>query len=174
MVNLETYMAPEPRLPARTILARQADMISDDEAWREHLISDPSGIARVLDDTRRVAVLGIKMEPSQPAYYVPEYAQKAGFKIIPVPVYYPDAKEILGEPVYRRVADVPGEVDMVNVFRRGPDVLAHVDDIIAKKPKVVWMQLGISNAEAAERLARAGIDVVQDRCLMVEMQRAGR
>ena len=149
-------------------------MNSDDHAWRSHLISDPSGIARVLENTRRVAVLGIKMEPSQPAYYVPEYAQKAGCEIVPVPVYYPDATEILGQPVYRRVADIPGEVDMVNIFRRGPDVAAHVDDIIAKKPKVAWMQLGIRNPEAAERLARAGIDVVQNRCLMVEMQRVGR
>ena len=102
---------------------------------------------------------------------MPDYAQEAGFEIVPVPVYYPDAKEILGMPVYRKVADVPGDVDLVNVFRRSRDVLAHVDDIIAKRPKAVWMQLGISNAEAAERLARAGIDVVQDRCLMVEMQR---
>jgi predicted CoA-binding protein len=149
-------------------------MIINDEAWRSHLISDPKEIARVLDETHRIAVLGIKMEPSQPAYYVPEYAQEAGCEIVPVPVYYPEAKEILGQPVYRKVADVPGDVDMVNVFRRSPDVLAHVDDIIAKKPKFVWMQLGISNAQAAERLARAGIDVVQNRCLMVEMQRSGR
>ncbi|HEY4306239.1 MAG TPA: CoA-binding protein [Gemmatimonadaceae bacterium] len=149
-------------------------MIINDEAWRSHLISDPEGIAKVLDETHRIAVLGIKMESYQPAYYVPEYAQEAGCEIIPVPVYYPDAREILGETVYRSIADVPGEVDMVNVFRRSPDVLAHVDDIIAKHPKVVWMQLGISNAEAAERLARAGIDVVQNRCLMVEMQRFRR
>jgi predicted CoA-binding protein len=149
-------------------------MITNDDEWRSRLISDAHGIARVLEATRRIAVLGIKMEPGQPAYYVPEYAQQAGCEIVPVPVYYPDATEILGQPVYRRVADVPGEIDMVNVFRRGPDVLPHVDDIIAKKPKVVWMQLGISNDEAAERLAREGIDVVQNRCLMVEMQRYGR
>jgi predicted CoA-binding protein len=149
-------------------------MIINDEAWRSHLVSDSAGIARVLGEAHRIAVLGIKMDPDQPAYYVPEYAQEAGCEIVPVPVYYPEAKEILGEPVYRRVADVPGEVDMVNVFRRSHDVLAHVDDIIAKKPKAVWMQLGISNAEAAERFARAGIDVVQNRCLMVEMQRHGR
>lgn len=149
-------------------------MTMTDTEWRSHLVSDSAGIARILDDARRIAVLGIKMEPDQPAYYVPEYAQEAGFEIIPVPVYYPDAKEILGKPVYRKVADVPGDVDIVNVFRRSHDVLAHVDDIIAKKPKAVWMQLGISNAEAAERLARAGIDVVQNRCLMVELQRHGR
>ena len=81
--------------------------------------------------------------------------------------------EILGQPVYRRLADVPGDVDMVNVFRRPEHVLPHVDDIIAKAPRAVWMQLGIRNDEAAERLARAGIDVVQDRCLKVELMRMG-
>lgn len=139
--------------------------------WRSHLIEDDAGIARVLRAARRIAVLGIKTaESRQPAYYVPEYAQRAGCEIVPVPVYYPDATEILGMPVFRKVADIPGSVDMVNVFRRPKDIPAHVDDIIAKRPKSVWFQLGIRNDEAAERLAREGIDVVQDRCLMVEMQ----
>jgi predicted CoA-binding protein len=139
--------------------------------WRRHLIDDEAGISRVLAATKRIAVIGIKTDPDQPAYYVPEYAQQAGYAIVPVPVYYPDVTEILGERVYRRVADIPGAVDMVNVFRRSKDVPPHVDDILAKKPKAVWMQLGISNDDAAERLARAGIDVVQDRCLMVELRR---
>ena len=139
--------------------------------WRRHLIEDDAGIRRVLSETRRIAVLGIKTQESgQPAFYVPEYAQHAGYEIVPVPVYYPEVKEILGQPVYRTVAAVPGDVDMVNVFRRPKDIPAHVDDIIAKGPKSVWFQLGIRNAEAAERLARAGIDVVQDRCLMVELR----
>jgi predicted CoA-binding protein len=138
--------------------------------WRSHLIDDDEGIRRVLRATRRVAVLGIKMESGQPAYYVPAYAQRAGLEVVPVPVYYPGATEILGEPIFRRVADIPGDIDMVNVFRRPKDITQHVDDIIAKRPKSVWFQLGIRNDEAAERLARAGIDVVQDRCLMVELQ----
>jgi predicted CoA-binding protein len=138
--------------------------------WRSHLIEDDESMRRVLRGTRRIAVLGIKMESGQPAYYVPAYAKRIGLEIVPVPVYYPDATEILGERVYRRVADVPGDVDMVNVFRRPRDIPAHVDDIIGKHPKSVWFQLGIRNEEAAERLARAGIDVVQDRCLMVELQ----
>ncbi|HYC52960.1 MAG TPA: CoA-binding protein [Gemmatimonadaceae bacterium] len=138
--------------------------------WQTHLIEDDAGIARILADTQRIAVLGIKMEPNQPAYYVPEYAQRVGKEIIPVPVYYPDATEILSEKVYRRIADIPGDVDLVDVFRRPKDIPAHVDDIIAKKPKCVWFQLGIRNEQAAERLAKAGIDVVQDRCLMVELQ----
>jgi predicted CoA-binding protein len=138
--------------------------------WRIHLIDDDAGIARILDETRRIAVLGIKVEASQPAHYVPAYAQRAGMEIVPVPIYYPDATEILGEKVYRRVADIPGEVDMVNVFRRPNDIPPHIDDIIAKKPKSAWFQLGIRNDAAAEKLAKAGIDVIQNRCLMVEMQ----
>jgi predicted CoA-binding protein len=138
--------------------------------WRPHLVEDDEGMRRILQETRRIAVLGIKIESSQPANYVPAYAKRAGFEIVPVPVYYPDATEILGERVYRRLVDIPGDIDMVNVFRRSRDIDQHVDDIIAKRPKSVWFQLGIRNDAAAERLARAGIDVVQDRCLMVELQ----
>ena len=142
--------------------------------WRAHLIEDDAGIRRVLERTHRIAVLGIKIDDGQPAHYVPEYAQRAGYEVVPVPVYYPEVTEILGERVYRKVADVPGDVDMVNVFRRPGDIPPHVDDILAKKPSSVWFQLGIRNEAAAERLARAGIDVVQDRCLLVELRRIGR
>ena len=143
--------------------------------WRQHLVEDRAGIRLILDETRRIAVLGIKTAETQaPAYYVPEYAQQAGYEIVPVPVYYPEVTEILGARVYRKVADVPGDVDLVNVFRRPADIPAHVDDIVAKRPKAVWFQLGIRNADAAERLARAGIDVVQDRCLLVELRQMGR
>lgn len=146
-------------------------MTNSNGDWRSHLIEDDAGIRDLLRKTRRVAVLGIKIaESRQAAYYVAEYAQRAGLEIVPVPVYYPEVTEILGQKVYRRVADIPGDVDMVDVFRRPKDIPAHVDDIIAKGPKAVWFQAGIRNDEAAERLARAGIDVVQDRCLMVELQ----
>ena len=143
--------------------------------WKDHLIETDAGIRNVLASTKRIAVLGIKIEESgQPAFYVPEYAQRAGYEIVPVPVYYPECTEILGEKVYRKVNDIPGPVDMVDVFRRPKDIDAHVDDIIAKKPKSVWFQLGIRNDQAAEKLARAGIDVIQDRCLMVELRHAGK
>lgn len=146
---------------------------ADPTDWRRHLLESGDQIRDLLYRVKRVAVLGIKTEAQsfQPAYYVPEYVQSAGYEIVPVPVYYPDVITILGEPVYRRVADIPGDVDLVNVFRRSHDVPPHVDDILAKKPKAVWMQSGIRNEEAAERFARAGIDVVQDRCLMVEVRR---
>ena len=146
-----------------------------DAAWQQHLIDDDAGIRALLERTHRIAVLGIKTaESRQPAYYVPEYAKRAGYEIVPVPVYYPEETEILGEPVYRTVSAVPGEVDMVNVFRRARDIDAHVEDIIAKRPASVWFQLGIRNDPAAERFARAGIDVVQDRCLLVELGAIGR
>jgi predicted CoA-binding protein len=146
-----------------------------DASWRSHLIEDDAGIDRLLARAHRVAVLGIKTaETGQPAYYVPQYAQRAGYEIVPVPVYFPEITEILGEKVYRTVHSIPGPIDMVNVFRRPKDIDQHVDDILAKKPTIVWFQLGIRNDAAAERLARTGIDVVQDRCLLVELQRIGK
>jgi len=136
----------------------------------ENIITSGDAIAELIRSTKTIAVLGIKPEShsSQPAFYVPKYMQSAGYKIIPVPVYYPEVTEILGERVYRTLAEVPGEVDMVNVFRRSQDIPPHVDDIIAKRPKSVWFQLGIVNNEAARTLAAEGIKVVQDKCLMVE------
>jgi hypothetical protein len=92
----------------------------------------------------------------------------AGFEIIPVPVYYPEVTEILGRKVYRKLVDIPEDLDMVNVFRRPQDIPQHTDDILAKKPRSVWFQLGIVNDGVAETLAAAGIKVVQDKCLMVE------
>ena len=143
------------------------------ESWEDNLVTTQEGIAQIWRETKRIAVLGIKTEAQggQPAFYVPEYLQRAGFEIIPVPVYFPDATHVLGQRVYRKVADVLGEIDMVNVFRRGQDVPPHVDDILAARPKVVWMQSGIRNDEAARRFAEAGIQVVQDRCAMVEHRR---
>ena len=138
--------------------------------WQHNHITQTERIRELLVDTKTIAVLGIKTEvqAGQPAFYVPKYMQSAGFKIIPVPVYFPDATQILGEKVYRQLADIPVEVDMVNVFRRPQDIPPHLEDILAKKPKSVWMQLGIRHGAVAEELAKAGIKVVQDRCLMVD------
>ena len=138
--------------------------------WSENLISDGEGARRVLRDAKRVAVLGIKTEAAagQPAYYVPQYLQQAGYEIVPVPVYYPNATQIMGEKVYRTLAEVPGGIDLVVVFRRSEDVPPHLDDILAAKPRAVWMQSGIRHDEVARRLAEEGIKVVQNRCSMVE------
>jgi predicted CoA-binding protein len=151
-----------------------AHVKTERDSWRDHLIDSHEGIQRIIDSTRRIAVLDIKEGDHMPGFFVPEYAQRAGFEIVPVPVYYPNATEMLGEKVYRTIASIPGDVDMVNVFRKPQDIPPHLDDIIAKKPKSVWFQLGIVNDEAAEILAREGIDVVQDRCLLVELRRVGK
>lgn len=139
--------------------------------WQSHLLTARAEIAALLERSKRVAVLGIKPHSEKAANFVPAFLQQAGYEIIPVPVYYPDVTEILGEPVYRTLAEVPGDIDIVDIFRRPSAISAHIDDILAKKPKAVWFQLGIRNDEAAETLARAGIDVVQDRCMLVEVKR---
>ena len=134
-------------------------------SWQDNLIENADEIGALIRATKRIAVLGIKTDAQadQPSVYVPAYLQKAGFEIVPVPVYYPDATMILGKRVFRRLVDVPGDIDMVDVFRRSPDVTGHVEDILAKKPHSVWLQSGIRNDAAAEIFAKAGIKVVQDR-----------
>ncbi|MEO8217571.1 MAG: CoA-binding protein [Acidobacteriota bacterium] len=138
--------------------------------WQDNLIETQKGIDALLEDTKTIAVLGIKPESHSDAaaWYVPAYMARNGYDVIPVPVYYPDITEILGKPVVRSLSEIGRPIDMVNVFRRPSDIPPHVDDIIAAKPKSVWFQLGIRNDGAARRLAEAGIKVVQDRCLMVE------
>jgi uncharacterized protein len=120
-------------------------------------------------------VLGVKTpESGQPAYYVPDHAYRVGYEVIPVPVYYPEMRELFGNPVYRTLAAIPGTIDLVDVFRRPQDIPKHVDDILEKRPKAVWFQSGIRHDAVAEQLARAGIEVVQDRCLLVELRKIGR
>ncbi len=132
--------------------------------WRDNLINDAAQVRALIRLTRRIAVLGIKTEVQydQPSVYVPKYLMDAGFEIVPVPVYYPEVSEIFGLPVYRRLGDIPGAVDMVDVFRRPPDIVGHIEDILAKHPQSVWFQTGIINMAAAEIFAKAGIKVVQD------------
>jgi len=145
-------------------------------AFEQNLITEWPDIEALLRTVRRVAVLGMKTEAhaDQAAWYVPEALARAGVEIVPVPVYYPEVAHLMGQPVYRRLVDVPGDLDLVDIFRRPADVTGHVDDIIAKGPRIAWMQSGIRNDEAAEALARAGIKVVQNRCLMVDYGRVAR
>ena len=140
---------------------------------RGKILEDDRSILDLLAKSHRVAVLGIKPEShsTKPAFQVAKTLQDKGYEIVPVPVYYPDVEEILGQPVYRAIADIPGDVDIVDVFRRPDDIPAHLPDIIAKKPKAVWFQLGIRNDEAAQKLAQAGITVVQNRCMKIEVEK---
>lgn len=141
--------------------------------WRANLITDDAAILEIARTMRRVAVLGIKPESraSAAAHYVAKYLVDQGVELVPVPVYYPEVTHVLGREVVRELREV-GEVDVVDVFRRAEDVPQHLDDLLALRPPVVWLQLGIRNDEVAERLAQAGIRVVQDRCLLVEHRRA--
>ena len=144
--------------------------------WRDKLLDTPEQIDALLAATRRVAVLGIKTEAQadQPAFYVPRYLADAGLDVVPVPVYFPEVTRILDRAVYRTLAEVPPPIDLVDVFRRPKDLPAHLDDILAARPAAVWLQSGIRNDAFAGELARAGIAVVQDRCLMVEHRRFAR
>ncbi len=130
-------------------------------------------VCQILKTVRRVAVLGAKTEEQsdQPAFYVPAYLVSAGLEVIPVPVYYPEVTTILDRKVYRRLLDIPGEIDLVDVFRRPTDLMQHLDDLIAKKPRIVWLQSGIRHAIFSQRLSEQGITVIEDRCLMVEHRR---
>jgi uncharacterized protein len=144
--------------------------------WKENLIEQTAAIQDLLRHTKTIAVLGIKPEShaDQAAHYVPAHMAAAGYEVIPIPVYYPEVTEILGKRVFRKLTEIGRPIDMVNVFRRPADIPQHVDDILTAKPKIVWFQLGIRNDEAAQRLAEAGIKVVQDRCLMVEERQMAR
>src|SRR3954453_10426070 len=138
--------------------------------WKDNILNKEDSIADLIRNTKTIAVLGMKPEShrGQPAFYVPDYMARHGYEIIPVPVYYPEVTQIMERRVYRILQDIPEELDMINVFRRPNDIPQHVDDMLAAKPKSVWFQLGIRNDAVAEVLAKAGIKVVQDRCLMVE------
>lgn len=146
------------------------------EDWRTNLIESRADIADLLDSARRIAVLGIKTErqPGQPAFYVPEYLQSAGYEVVPIPVYYPDVTEILGQEVYRSVASVPGPIDLVVVFRRPQDLGVHLEDLLQARPAAVWLQSGIQDDGFARTLAESGIRVVQNRCAMTEHHFARR
>jgi hypothetical protein len=142
--------------------------------YSRNLVEDDARIAEIVASARRVAVLGARAEPEKAAFFVPEYLQRHGIRIFPVPVGADAPAEILGVETYRSLAEVPGPIDVVDVFRRPKEVEAHVPELLAARPRCVWMQLGIHSERAAEALARAGILVVQDRCLMAEHRRVVR
>ena len=142
------------------------------ETWRANLVVDDDGLARILRETRTIAVLGAKAQRAQPAHYVPAYLLAQGYRVFPVNPTL-EGEQILGEPVVPTLADLANPVDVVEVFRRPQYLVGHANEVLALpwRPSVVWFQLGIRNDVAAERLARAGIRVVQDRCMMPEHRR---
>lgn len=122
----------------------------------------------ILKKYKTVAVIGMSKNPEKDAYTIPEYLLKHGYRVIPV---NPTAEEILGQKSFKRLRDVPEEIDIVDVFRPSEDVPNYVDDVLAKKPKVFWEQLGIHNEAAEEKISRAGIKVVYDRCIYQEKRK---
>ncbi|WP_300671847.1 CoA-binding protein [Desulfoluna sp.] len=128
------------------------------------LVSDRQ-IKERLETARIIAVVGLSPKPERDSYDVARYMQDNGYTIVPV---RPAQKEILGEKAYKTLDRVPGPVDIVNVFRKSEDIMPHVDEAIAVGCKVFWMQLGIENREAAERLTDHGIDVIMNRCIKVD------
>jgi len=140
--------------------------------WRANLVDDDEGLRRILREARTIAVLGAKAQPAAPAHYVPAYLQAQGYRILPVNPTIA-GQRVLGVPVVSRLAEAGEPVDVVDIFRRPEFLPAHAEEILAlpRPPAVVWFQLGIRHDGAAGRLARAGIRVVQDRCMMPEHRR---
>jgi predicted CoA-binding protein len=128
-------------------------------------ISSDHDLRDLLTRTRRIAVVGLSPKAHRDSHRVALYMQQRGYEIVPV---YPRGGEILGARVYERVQDIPGGVDLVDVFRRADAIPAVVEDVLAAKAPALWLQFGCVDEQAADRAARAGVQVVADRCLMVE------
>lgn len=128
---------------------------------------DRARVADLLRSSRRIAVVGLSPKPVRPSYGVASYLQRAGYTIVPV---RPTGHEILGEPVHPdlRTAAAAGPIDIVDIFRRSEFVPALLDDLLAVRPLLVWMQVGVRDDATARRLEAAGIPVVMDRCLAVD------
>ncbi len=131
-------------------------------------------LREILEGSPTIAVLGAHEEPEKAAYYVPEYLHEEGYRIIGVNPRFVGS-ELFGLPVHASLAAIAERVDLVDVFRRGEQVPAHVADILAMspRPRVVWMQLGVKSDEAAKRLEAEGIEVIQNRCTLADHHRLG-
>jgi len=130
-------------------------------------VSDDAELGELLRSIRSIAVVGIKSGDADEAFRVPRYLQEHGYRIVPVS---PKLETVLGEQAYAALAELPRGVDLVNLFRAPAHLPGHVDEILAlpRRPRAVWMQLGIAHPESAARLRDAGMAVVEDRCIMVE------
>ena len=120
---------------------------------------------KLLESARRIAIVGLSPKPFRDSNHIGRYLLERGYEVIPV---YPRGDEILGQKVYRRVQDIPGGVDLVDVFRRSSEVSGVVDDALAAHAPAIWLQLGCVDEEAAARATAAGALVVMDRCIKVD------
>jgi len=135
---------------------------------QQALYQDPRVIQRVLRETRTIAIVGLSADPQRASWFVANYLQKEGYRIIPV---NPKADVILGEKVYRSLAEIPEPVDLVNMFRPAAEATALAREAVAIKAKALWLQLKLVNLEAAAFAAQAGLTVVLDRCVKIEHAR---
>ncbi|MGL4608949.1 MAG: CoA-binding protein [Trueperaceae bacterium] len=135
------------------------------------IITELSEVKRILQESKTVAVLGAHHDVSKAAYYVPRYLDSRGYDVFPVNAVYV-GRDILGKTTVSKLSELTTAIDLVDVFRRSEAIPEHLEDILAMKPlpKVVWLQLGIQNDEAAQKLSEAGIEVVQNRCTLADHQ----
>jgi predicted CoA-binding protein len=139
--------------------------------WPDGVMATADPILEILKKYKTIAVVGLSSMPARPSFGVTEYMQSAGYKIIPV---NPNETVVLGEKSYARLEDVTEKVEIVDVFRRSENVPPVVESAIRVGAKVVWMQLGVENAAAAQQARAAGLIVVEDACILVEHKRRVR
>jgi predicted CoA-binding protein len=132
------------------------------------IVDDIVGLRRILKHARVIAVVGLSAHWYRPSYFAAKYMQDHGYRIIPV---NPNYAEVLGEKCYPNVTAIPTAIDIVDCFRKPHEILPIAEEAIAKRAKVLWMQLGIRNDEAADIAVRAGLDVVMDHCVKIEYAR---
>ena len=122
----------------------------------------------ILDNNRVIAVVGLSSKPDRPSYLVASYLKRKGYRVIPV---NPKETEILGEKAYSYLGEIPHKVDIVNIFRKSECVSPIVEDAVKIGAKVLWMQEGVVNHEAAFRASRSGMMVLMDKCIAAELRR---
>jgi predicted CoA-binding protein len=128
-------------------------------------MDDINTLRRILTECRVIAVVGLSANWHRPSYFAAKYMQEHGYRVIPV---NPQYQEVLGEKCYPALRDIPGKVDMVDVFRRTADVLPIAEDAVAIGARVLWQQLGVRNQAAAELARARGLEAVMDRCVKIE------
>jgi predicted CoA-binding protein len=123
---------------------------------------------RILKQYHRIAMVGLSANPYRPSHFAALYMKAAGYQIFPV---NPREREILGRPCFATLAEVPQPIEIVDIFREASAVPGIVEEAIAARAKVVWMQLGVIHEQAAARALEAGLEVVMDRCVKIEHAR---
>ena len=131
-------------------------------------VDDIPTLRRILSDNRVIAMVGLSANWYRPSYFAAKYMLDRGYRVIPV---NPSYQEVLGQKCYARLRDIPEKVDIVDCFRKSDEIMPLAEDAIAIGAKVLWMQIGVVNEDAAQKVAGAGLDVVMNRCVKIEYAR---